>query len=80
MKATGLPCCDITAPMPSPEALVSIVNESLKLGMASVGVVVMAWLSAMNADSALSSHTNWPVLRRLMRGQARTPYYLTNFR
>jgi len=50
----GLPYCVRTAPMPSPEASVSFVKESLKLGMAKVGVIVMACLRAEKAAFASS--------------------------
>jgi hypothetical protein len=61
---------ETTAPISSPDASVSIVKTSLKLGIASVGVVVMAYLRARKAVSASSCHPNWPFLRRLLRARA----------
>lgn len=42
MKASGLPCYVNTAPILSLEALDSMVNGSLKFGMANIDVVVMS--------------------------------------
>lgn len=45
MNAIGLPCGVKTAPIPSFEASVSIMNGSVKLGMARIGMVVIPCLS-----------------------------------
>jgi hypothetical protein len=52
------------------EASNSMVNGSLKFGIASVGVVVMTVLSSLKALSAASGQPNLPFLRRLVRGRA----------
>ena len=41
-NASGCPCCMSTAPMVEPDASVSIVNGSLKLGRANTRAEVMA--------------------------------------
>jgi hypothetical protein len=49
------------------------VNGSLKLGIARMGVVVIACLSIVNAAAASASHLKFPFLSKLVRGRASTP-------
>ena len=79
MKAMDCPCCCSIVPMPSLDASVSIKKVSLKLGMASVGVLVMAFFKLINAFSTFGFHPNCPFLRRFVSGQANIPYPWTNF-
>lgn len=73
IKVMGLPCQVKTMPTPSLAMSFSMVNGSLKLGIANTGVVVIACLRVMNATSAFPFHSNYPFLRRLVRGQAMIP-------
>lgn len=60
MNAIGHSCCVNTAPILSPEASHLMLKDSLKFGVARVGVVVIAFFRFSNAFSASSVHWNCP--------------------
>jgi len=62
-----------TTPIPSLEASVSIVNDSLKFGIAKMGVVIIACLSCRKVVSTSSLHLNCPLFKRLVSGFASIP-------
>ena len=65
--------------MPSLDASVTITKVSLKLGMANVGVLVIAFFKLIKALSASTFHSNYPFFRRFMSGRAKTLYPWTTF-
>jgi hypothetical protein len=57
-------------PMPSPEASVSIVKESLKLDIVKLGVVVIACLRVEKAAYASSCHPKFIFFNKLVGDRA----------
>lgn len=68
--AIGCPCCNITTPNSKPEALTSITNEREKLGMASIGAVVSAFLRQQMAAVACSVQLKESFSSCCVRGKA----------
>ena len=70
MNTMGRSCWVNTAPMPSLEASVLMVKDSLKFDIIKIGVIVMVCLNPRKACSVSSFYPNWSFFNRLVRSLA----------
>lgn len=79
-KAIGCPFCDKTAPIPLPDASVSMVKGTSKSGRDNTGAVIRASFNLQKAFYVFVVHLNESIVVALMRGATIEAYPRANRR